>query len=132
MKEPNWAGAMRILYAGAAIRVFPHEYSLMTPDKMQVYCVGDSNTEPSHILVPETESAGILHTMITDGDLRPIYDAALLDGCTPEQAYLTAMEIDITEQIDFPAVGWYKLHPAYAAYFCTEFEFTEHREAIPQ
>jgi hypothetical protein len=63
---------------------------------------------------------------VMEGELRPIYEAALLDGANEQQAKLTAMGMDFTmSDSEFPPVGWYRCRPEYAEMFCYDWEMKE-------
>lgn len=118
LRLPNWAEARKIRYGGCDIRVFPHEYGTMTAETMNEYVVGGS-----HVL----ESGDVAEDMIVSSILRgvrlPIYESALLAGCTHAQAVAVAMGMDITlPDVIFPAIGWYRCAPAYAAMLCDPWE----------
>lgn len=127
--EPNWKGARRIHYAARDLRVFPHEFSKLKPENMQLYVCGDGNQEASHVLVPEGAASEELIDAVLNGEQRFLYDAALLDGCTHEQAVAVAMGRDITiPDAQFPPVGWYKAKDFVMDMFCRAGEELEHRE----
>jgi hypothetical protein len=121
-KSHNWALARRIHYQGEDVRVFPNEYSLVSNHNLHAYILGEIGNgvfvEPSHHLVPDDVAGEVLIAGVLDGESRPIYEAALLDGCTHEQAMATAMAQDVTlPDAEFPPFGWYRLGEAYASYF---------------
>lgn len=113
-RDMNWIAARKIVYQGETIRVFPHEFSKLTNRNMAFYVLGDGNDDgqPSHYLIPETVAEEQYRLEALDGDLRPIYDAALVDGCTPNQALLMAMGVDVSADApDIQPLGWYRLTP---------------------
>jgi hypothetical protein len=123
--EPNEARARGILYGGEKIKVYPHEYSEMTPEKMRLYVFGDEQGDGSHILIEDTTSVAdeILIRQVLDGETRPIYEAALIDGASHAQAMATAFGMDITiPEAEFPPIGWYQIVPEYGLIFATEDE----------
>jgi hypothetical protein len=127
-KEHVEARARAIMYKGEKIKVFPAEYSSMTDEKMSLYVQGDGSGDPSHYLVEDGNSIAedFIIKGILDGEIRPIYEAALIDGCTHAQAMMTAMEMDITlPDAQYPAIGWYRCHPQYAQLYCHDFEMQE-------
>ena len=127
--EPNWKGARRIHFASKDLRVFPHEFSVLKPENMQLYVCGDDNQEASHILVPEGAASEELIDAVLNGEQRFLYDAALLDGCTHEKAIATAMGRNITiPDAQFPPVGWYRAKDFVMDMFCRDHEKLEHRE----
>jgi len=112
--EPNMTGARRIRFEGKEIRVFPHEFSAMTPQKMERFIT----EEEAYDLVPGDAASDTLVKGILDGETRPIYEAALIDGCNHNQAIMTALGMDLTiEEPTFPAVGYYVMKEEYARYF---------------
>lgn len=115
--EPNYAGAVRIRWDGEDLRVFPHEYTKLDAEAMRMFVLGlgDGVTDPSHELVMgEVPETTLLKGML-DSDLSFQYDAALIDGCTPEQATAMLLGQDITdEDADIPPMGWYRLQEVYA------------------
>jgi len=133
-QEPDFENARRIYYKGENLRVWPHEFSVMTPEKMKDYII----VGQSHILVEcdymDHISEGQekkVKDLILDAITKPIYEAALIDGCNDNEARLVALGIDITtEEPDFPPISWYKIKPEYGNYYCTEQELeeTDHRQ----
>lgn len=130
-REPDWSGARKIQYCGCDIRVFPHEFNPVKIENMKLYVYGIDGDEKtkSHELVMDTAAERQLISMVLEGDLKVLRDAALLDGCSEAQAIQTALGIDITDQLEFPPIGWYRCLPHYAKIYCSEFEMMEHREA---
>lgn len=126
-KEGNFNRARRILYAGESIRVFPHEFSELSNAKMKYFI-----SEGLYDFVAEGAASESLLGSITgelDKEGKTIYEAALLDGCNPEQAMATAMGIDLTvDDPEFPPLGWYKVKPEYGCVFAYEEELQEDRE----
>lgn len=121
-KMPNWGRARRILFRGHAIRVFPHEFSALTPESLRLYLVEEEGWE----LVPEGAAAEQIMKGVLEKDQKVLYEEALLDGCTHNQALLTALEVDITlEEPEFPAIGWYRCKPEIAGVFCHSWEMEE-------
>lgn len=124
-KEPNAANAVRIRYKGHDLRVWPHEYSILSPENMAEY------VRESHELVADEVSEnrwlGKIIERDTESQQFNVYEAALLDGCTVAEATLTAMEMDITiPDPQFPpAIGWYRCKPHYAEIYCYEWEMIE-------
>ena len=122
-KEPNWARARKIRFSGEDLRIFPHEFSEITTAKLRVYiegCVVD--------LVAEGAAEERAVQAVLDGDQRLVYDAALVDGCIPQQAMLVALGQDVSEpDADFPPVGWYRVKTEYATVFCHDWEMAEDR-----
>lgn len=124
--EPNWIGARMIRYKGSDIRVFPHEFSVMKLENMRLYILGSGHNSQSHELVKDEIVSSKMESLIMDTELKAVYDAALLDGCTEEQAYLTVSGQDITdEEVEFAPLGWYRCMRHYAELFCYENEMEE-------
>lgn len=118
--EAHWAGARKILYKDEYIRIFPHEFSILTVDNMHSYI------KESHDFVPGNAAERQIEIDLTDGDSSTIRDAALLDGCNEEQALLMALGLDVSDESKFPPpIGWYKIKPEYGATFCYEEELME-------
>jgi len=122
--EPNWVGARKILFCGMPIRVFPHEFSIVSKENMSEYISSGAYT-----LVPDSAADENLLNGFLDGETKPVYDAALVDGCNHAGALATALGVDVTlPDPDYPAIGWYRLHPDVAQVFCDAFEMVEDRE----
>jgi hypothetical protein len=125
--EHNWTGARQILYKEQQITVFPDEFSVIQHENMALY-LGLRDEEASHELVPSSVSDKEIATDILEGPRKEVYDAALVDGASKEQAYAMALGVDISSEYftaDFPAVGWYRCKPQYAEYYCYEWEMAE-------
>lgn len=123
--EANAAKDRAIMYHGDRIRVHVNEYNPVDKERMSLYVLGTDDGDPSHYLNVDASSVAdeIIVKEILEGELRPIYEAALIDGCTHAQAMATAMGIDITlPEPQFPPVGWYSCHPEYAKLFCEPWE----------
>ena len=133
--EHNWAGARRTLFAERELRVFPDEFSVLDEERMTIYIL---SADASHDLVPEGVAEERLVETALDGDTKPIYEAALIDGCNHAEALATALGQDITvPNAEFPPLGWYRCKPEYARIYCTESEMVEDRssadeEIVPQ
>lgn len=125
--EPNWSLARKIHYKGSDIRVFPHEFSPVIPSTMKLYTFGDSQQPPSHELVPgDTAAERALINEVRTGMRKVLFEAALLDGCTRQQALCVATGVDITiPDVDFPPIGWYRCDPEIAEFFCKPYEMEE-------
>lgn len=118
-REPVAKDARKIIYNDRELRVWPHEFTEITPENMRLY------VEESHELVSGTVAE---ETLIKDmkGIKKEIYDAALLDGCTHYQAQLMALGVDVSdENFEFPPIGWYRIKREYGEYFCTDQELEE-------
>jgi len=118
LRLANWGEARKIRYGGCDIRVFPHEYGAMTAEAMNDYVVGGS-----HVLETSEVAEDVIVSSMLRGVRLPIYESALLVGCTHAQAVAVAMGIDITlPDVVFPALGWYRCGSEYAAAFCDPWE----------
>jgi hypothetical protein len=126
-RDPDYMGAVKISYAGHDIRVFPHEFSKLDAQRMHYYVFGmPGENIPSHDYIPSNVAGEKLQQEVLSGDLRPLYDYALIEGCTPAQAFVVAMGGDVTdEEIEFEPVGWYKCKPKFAEVFCHSWEMEE-------
>lgn len=115
--EPIWAEARRIMFKGEAIRILPHEFSLLSTEHMQLYLLGDASDDlepPYELVLADTASDERIGTEIKSGRQRTLYEHALIDGCDHDLAVLMALGLDVTAQVEFPALGWYRLKPGYA------------------
>jgi len=125
--EDNWAKARKIVYNEETIRVFEREFSVLTHDKMSEY-LGLTGHGGSHELVPDSVAEETLFEQILEGDLRDVFDAALMDGCTDEQAIGVALGLDVALEYhgdklaEYPPLGWYRCKSEYAKMFCSEKE----------
>lgn len=124
---PNWVGARKIAYLGEDIRVFPHEFNPLPAERMQEYVLGGA-----YVLMPDSIAGDALVKGVLDGETRPIYEQAQIDGCSREQAFAVALGHDITlPDAEFAPLGWYKLRREYAAFFCSEEELEADFPAHP-
>ncbi len=122
--EHNWVGARKIRYKSSDIRVFPDEFSTLEPERMRQYVAA------SHELVigevPEDDTDQKLLAKILRRDEMGIRDAALVDGCDPQQAKLVALGMDFTlPDAEFPAIGWYRCRKEYASVYSHDWELEE-------
>lgn len=117
-REHDYEGARKILYKDESVRVFPEEFTEIDSKKLMFYI-----DEGLYELTPNTVAEDeLMEEKLTKGK-RMIFDAALVDGCTPAQAMLVALGKDPTiESPEVPAIGWYKCREEYARYFCYEKE----------
>lgn len=124
--DANWIGARQIVYKGEPIRVFPHEFNIVSDENMLIFTAGDGARDPPHELIVDDVASERIVDAALDNDGKLIYDAALVDGCTPEQAKLVALGMDITmPSATVPPVGWYRIKREYGEYFCDDWELTE-------
>lgn len=132
--SPNWVGAQRIVYKGQSLRIFPHEFTKLSDERLNWYILGlpDENI-PSHELVSELipeykeqENSKLL-SEILDEAMKPIYDAALLDGATENQAKMLAlgMDVSVPDASPIPLLGWYRCRKEFARYYCDDWEMEE-------
>ena len=130
-RNPDLLNARAIRFDGETIRVWPHEFSVMTTEKMRFYVAEQGG---AYTLRPEDATPGsplvkLLQDVTLDTDQRFVRDAALVDGCTPEQATLVALGEDVLEATEFAPLGWYKLIDAEAILaYCSEQEEREDRK----
>jgi hypothetical protein len=116
LTSPNIKTCRAILFKGERIRVYDHEYSIMTPKKFNDY-------------YPEAydfieESASIVPQANLDKDQKAIYDAARVDGCNDFQALLVSLGGSAEESEIPPPMGWFKIKDEYGRVYCTEEELT--------
>lgn len=129
-REPNQARARKIRYKDEDIKVFPHEFSIISHENMKLYVQGDESGECSHELVTTDVAEETLLKEVTEGELKPILEAAQLDGCTLAQAILVALGMDISlPDSEFPPLGWYRVKKEYGLVYCShhDLEETDHR-----
>ena len=120
LKEPRFDESMKIMYKDEAIRVFPHEFSVLTSDRMNFYL-----EEGAYDLVAGTVAeADVIETAL-NGVKRVIFEEAVLDGCTDIEARLMAMGIDVSQKYEIPPIGWYKIKREAGLIFCSEYELEE-------
>jgi hypothetical protein len=125
-REPNLARARKIRYKDEDIKIFPHEFSVISKENMRLYVQGDDDSENSHDLITTDVAEETLLREITEGELKPIVEAAQLDGCTMAQAILVALGMDITiPEAEFPPLGWYKIKPEFGLVYCRPHELEE-------
>lgn len=116
--EPDFLKARKIIYENESIRIFPHEYSLISAESMALYVLGIPDVEePCHTLRPGGLSEKNLIVEIESGERRLIYDAALVDGATPSQAFRVAMGLEVLDSVEFPPIGWYECRKEYVQTF---------------
>ena len=127
--EPDAKNARRIFYKSENIRVWPHEFSEMTPEKMKFYILDEQChklVKSDYVDIADDNKTKQASEEITDEITKLIYDAALLDGCNENQAKMVALGMDITiEDAEFPAIGWYRIKAGYGLHFCTKDELKE-------
>jgi hypothetical protein len=127
-KVPNPVKAWRINYKETDIRVWAHECKVQDGPSMQMWVFGmEGEHIPSHELVTvgNAKDAMLLRAAL-ETDLQGIYDAAMIDGCTPEMAQMVALGHPVDDEtVDFPPIGWYRAKHEFAVYYCHSHELTE-------
>jgi hypothetical protein len=104
--EPNWSKARAIEYQQQRIRVFPHEFTAQNSPNMDLFI----NQEQAYDLITDNVAEEQTIKVVLDGEMKPIYESALLDGANHNQALLTVIGMDITTpDADFPPIGYYLL-----------------------
>jgi hypothetical protein len=124
---PNEEKAVGIWYKKHQIRLFPHEYSIMTPERMRDYIFGiEGENIITHELVPRAEADSLMLQLAEDTDLRAVRESAIIDGCNEAQAYalLLGMDIEVASS-DYPPVGWWRCKHEYAGIYCRDWEMEE-------
>lgn len=112
-RTPDTEHARRIRFVGRDIRIFPHEFSQLSPDKMMTF------VEEKVLLLEAGDVASdtLIEQRLKKGQ-REIYDAALVDGCDHAQATMVALGKDPTlPDAEFPPIGWYRCAEEYAQFF---------------
>lgn len=95
---PNKEGKLRIMVGEESVGIYPHEFSILTKENMEIYL------EESHKLVMSDVSKEVFG--IFDEDQKFIRDAAMLDGCDYHQANRVALGKNV--EFDFPLpFGYY-------------------------
>lgn len=108
--EPNWSLARAIEFQGQRIRIFPHEFTTQSGQNLDLFI----NQEQAYELVADNVAGEQSINVILDGEMKPIYESAMLDGANHNQALLTVMGMDITiPDADFPPIGYYVLREEY-------------------
>ena len=121
--EHNWAGARKILYKNESIRIFPDEFSEVTDESMKIYTIDDGLGNISHKLIPGNVAEATMLEHILETDQHFVKEAAILDGCTEQQAILVALGLDILDGFaDNKPLGWYKCKKKYAQVYCHDYE----------
>ena len=122
--EPNWAGALAILYGGEKIRVFPHEYSKLADERLKEY-VAESH---ELVLGDTVESEQLSTELEISPEKQALVDAALLEGASLSEAKLMACGLYSPEEgTEVKPSGWYRCRREYAEIYCTEREMAENR-----
>lgn len=101
--SPNKQGLRYVIINDEEVGVYPHECSIMTPEKMEIYL-----TEGSHTLEFSGVAKGQMEELTKSRKM--IYEASLVDGCNEYEATLNALGQKVATGFP-PAIGWYKAHP---------------------
>jgi hypothetical protein len=118
------SGAMGIMFMGEHIRIFPEEFTAISDDCLEE-CIDIK--EGSHILIEyQAETGTNTPSQWMNKDQKLLYEAALLDGCTPLQAMSVMAGGEVST---VPVMGWYLIKPEYGRFFCKdeELEITDCR-----
>lgn len=100
---PNPARALRIIVNDEAVKIWPHEYSIMKSADMKDYI-----NAKLYEFCPSNVAEEKIAEFALDEVTKPIYDAAIVDGCTDAEAMLMSMGVDVSENYLVPPIGWYK------------------------
>jgi hypothetical protein len=118
------SGAMGIIFMGEHIRIFPEEFTTVSDDDLEEYI---DIKNGFHTLIEYQAGTGAnIPSQWMDKDQKLLYEAALLDGCTP----LQAMSVMVGGEVStVPVIGWYRIKPEYGRFFCKdeELEITDFR-----
>lgn len=112
--EANLALSRSVIIDGREVVIRSDEYNLLTAENMDLYVNGpiEDQSLASHVFVPSNLSGDQVIDFVVDLDYRYVYESALLDGCSENQAKLMALGYDLSA-VMFPAVGWYKIKDSY-------------------
>jgi len=101
--SPNPSKAVRVMVNGEAVKLWPHEYSMLEADKMLEFINEGLYELQSGDVAEET-----VQEYVIKGIAKEIYEAAILDGCSDFEAKLVAIGVDVSSAYQIPPVGWYK------------------------
>jgi hypothetical protein len=125
--EPNWNGARRIRFDDKDVRIFPHEFSPIPPERLRLYL-----DEGVFELISEGVASEQVINDLMEGDKRVLWEHALVDGCTDSEARMVALGMDISiPDAEIPPVGWFRCKKEFARFFCEENEMVETRTHAP-
>jgi hypothetical protein len=116
--ERNPYYARGIIYKGEKIKIFGDEYAEITAEQFNEYFPA------AYDFIPTENTSDFFNGLADHHEMSDIYDAALLDGCTPYQAYLVKSGKEIETGVPDP-LGWYKIKLEYGEAFCTDEEMEE-------
>lgn len=107
--EPNWNGALGVQVGSERVRIFPHEVRILSPERMRLYVLDPGDGGETYTLIPDNVAQQDMLDMVLDGDLKVLYEHALVDGCSHSEAIHVALghDIDIPDA-EFAPVGWYR------------------------
>lgn len=115
-------GAVWIIFDSEPIKVWPHEYDVISEENFWLYVLGDDNLDGltmSHVPMYGINALWmdpVSCTAIQDGfEQHPrfdkqIYEAAIIDGASDPQAFLAAFD-------GVPLDIWFAINAPYGAYF---------------
>jgi len=120
--EPNWAGALKIRYKNEDVRIFPHEYSILSDQRLKLYL----EKGVCELVLSDMPGESALESNLEiSPDLKVLYEAALLEGASDSQAKLLALgRMNLNDNTEIIPLGWYKCKNEHAALFCDEYEMT--------
>ena len=112
---PNYTGTREFWYESELITIFPNEFNFIDAKKLHLWIIGGEDGFPSHDLIHYDDNQ--IYKIMSNPDTRAIYEAALVDGATPEVAKLVVLGFDVDEDFELLPIGWYQLKPEYTDYF---------------
>lgn len=101
--ELNPANAMRVIVNNEAVKVWPYEYKSISNDKLRILI-----DAKEYKIIPSTTAEEKIENFILDEVGKVIYEEALLEGCTENEAKLMVIGIDVSERYEIPPLGWYR------------------------
>ena len=94
--------------------------------KLYIFGYPQDNEPNSHELIQDNVVQEMLLEFVLETDMKEVYDAALLDGCSANQAYQVCIGMDIlAPQLDLKPTGWYRCKREYAQIYCHDWEMEE-------
>jgi hypothetical protein len=111
--DNNELYSVKINMSGDEIKILASEYIMLDVQTLNECIYGNTyknNTYPaSHMFTPSDVIKETVIADLSDTDNKLIYESALLDGCTDEQAIQIVLGCDILSALDIPKpLGWYK------------------------
>jgi hypothetical protein len=122
---PDRSAALRINFMGEDIRVWSEECTEISADHMKDYIGITYPGEGTHELVDAPTVASDVLNEALKNDLKILADQAMLDGCDPIAARMTALGFDVIDMIEIPPLGWYRPLPEILDMYCHPWEATE-------